>query len=106
MSDINAEMQEIEQAITVAEALERLRKNPDWILIIEQGYLKDYPALLLNHKSNDHYLNNPKALENINAAINSIPSFHSFLRNIEAHGSNARMQKEDLENYISEEEGN
>ena len=45
MSNQNIELEtaELEQYVVMGEALERLRKNPDWNLVIEEGYLKDKP---------------------------------------------------------------
>jgi hypothetical protein len=39
--DIELETVEQEHHITMGEALERLRKNPDFISVIEEGYLRD-----------------------------------------------------------------
>jgi len=39
--DIELETTELEQYVMMGEALDRLRKNPDFNLVIEEGYMKD-----------------------------------------------------------------
>jgi hypothetical protein len=51
---INASIKDSQETIKKAEALLRLKKNPDFAQIILGDYLKDYAAELVQSKANMH----------------------------------------------------
>lgn len=92
----NSDIQKIEQEITIheqakklAEALKRLRANPDFKLIIEEGYCKEYldsKVLALAIVSTEANVNQT------NRQIAGVGSFKQFLNVIEQNGVDAQRQ--------------
>lgn len=91
MSDVREIEQDIrksEEAIEFGKALERLRDNKDFKLIIEQAYLRD-EAVRLVHLRADPAMESPLKQAAIIRDIDAIGSLVGFLRNIESSTSRA-----------------
>lgn len=53
MEDLNGLITQSEEAISLSDALIRLRSNPDFIRVIEKGYLTDLALQLVKRKGQD-----------------------------------------------------
>jgi len=105
---IELTMESAKAKVDKAMAVERLRKNPDFINLITEGYLRDEAVRLVQSKSLE--MNRlPQDQESINTDIMAIGSFINYLNTIVQHGEMAQgaieQATEEFEMALAEEAG-
>jgi len=94
---IEISIEQAEKQVKRAESLEKLFKNRDFKMLIEEGYLKEYPLSQLRQPQT----------EDIVKELDSIARFNLWIGSVFALGnqaSNAIKQHEQELKYIEEEE--
>lgn len=102
MSNQNAEdMKAIEitiehatKKVKMAEQLERLHENKDFMALIVDGYLKDYAVRMVNLKAT---VLNPDDVLRINLKIDAIGGLYAYFQAIFAEGEHAALSMEQAE---------
>jgi hypothetical protein len=89
MSDTQeVELAEAEKAVDLFESLQRLRANPDFIALIEKGYLESEAVRLVHARGNVHL--DAKTRELVLQDIDAIGSFSGYLNSVIAQGAYAK----------------
>ena len=90
---VEAEISKFEEANKLAKALDRLRDNPDFKLIIETGYCTKYLDALVRSLA---IVSNEANVNQTNRQIAGIGSLNHYLDTIENNGRIAESELETL----------
>lgn len=82
-------IEELQEAVKLAEALIRLQDNPDFNLVVNKGYLQD-DAIRLVHLRADPSQQTPEHQATIDKQIDGIGSLINYFRRILSMASTAR----------------
>ena len=103
---INESIEHSKKAIKTAEAVNRLRSNPDFKAVIVEGYMRDYASELVMSKAEVH-TQNDEAQKYIDRQIIAIGAFPVYMNLLLTMGVTAQAaleaQEEELTMMISEE---
>ena len=98
LAEIDKSIEEQKSKIEFAEAIKRLKSNPDYQLVIENGYFKEEGDRLTKNLLEPTYLKRDQ-IENIVEMTSAIRHVKTFLMFKEDDGTNAEKNIEDLEEY-------
>jgi hypothetical protein len=98
LAEIDKSIEEQKSKIEFAEAIKRLKSNPDYQLVIENGYFKEEGDRLTKNLLEPTYLKRDQ-IENIVEMTSAIRHVKTFLMFKEDDGANAEKNIEDLEEY-------
>ena len=88
LKEIEISIEQAQEAIDIADAYQRLRENPDFKLLIEKHYMRDFAARLVLLRG-DYNLSAEDRVENLKD-IDAVGSFVSFLRTIVFNANRAK----------------
>lgn len=80
--DLSELIKECELLVKQKEKLDRLKANPDFQELILEGYLKKFPADLLQAASREDVEKNPLVQESIKKSLDGVTAFHRYLSSI------------------------
>lgn len=102
IAQIELSIEQRKQSIARHDALLRLQDNPDFQVLVAQGYFKDEACRLVLTKNDPANLNT-EGQESVLRDIDAISSFHAYLAGIARSGNVARKclegDMETLEHY-------
>lgn len=98
LAEVDKSILEQKSKIEFAEAIKRLKSNPDYQLVIENGYFKDEGERLTKNLLEPTYLKRDQ-IENIIEMTNAIRHAKTFLLFKENDAENAEQNIQDLEDY-------
>ena len=101
MEEIEISMQEAKKHVERRAAVDRLRNNPDWKLVVEQGYFENEAIRLVLLKA-DVSMQGDKEQGDIIRQIDSIGSFREYLRAIYLQANMADKALQDSEQTLEE----
>ncbi|BAR94568.1 hypothetical protein FCMLKIFP_00029 [Pseudomonas phage Ka3] len=101
IKEIQVSVQELRDHIKAGEALERLRRNSDFHLVVSHGYLEE-EAIRLVHSRSD--MSNQGLAEANLRDIEAISSFRDFLMNLARRAEQAKGALEIYERDLLEAE--
>ena len=96
LHEINLELETAKKMIARSDALKRLEANPDWQLLIDDGYFRDYAVSRIMLRASE---NTPQDIrDKLITDIDGIGSFKKFLDIVMLNGQQAAS---DLESAIA-----
>lgn len=110
MSNTQEEIQftseQVEKAILTGDALKRLFDNPDFKLVITEGFLKDEALRLVMLKGDRNFLTgHPERKEFINNRLQAIAEFNIYMREVAQNaGFMYQLLEEQKEVELDEDE--
>jgi hypothetical protein len=104
VQEIELSIKEANDLVKAANALDRLRKNRDFKLLIEDGYFKDEAVRLVGLKA-DPGVQQPEKQTKIIREIDAIGSFRNYLSTIYQRASWAEGAIEQAERELEEING-
>ena len=96
LDQIEISIEQAKYKISLFKALEKLSKNKDFKLLINEGYLEK-EAIRLVHLKSDFQMSGDDQQAYINRAIDSIGQLRSYLSSVYQQGANAMQALEDHE---------
>lgn len=100
--EIEVEIAEVRQKIALAGALERLRANPDYQLLIQQEYLENQPQRIAMARGNPNLTEDQRSL--VLRDLDGIGAFAAFLNTVIFEGFHAKEALTAYEEESVEEE--
>lgn len=82
------DLSELEHEKALGDALERLKTNPDYILLIETEYLRNFPAQLAMALGADN-TQHDEAQTRIKKGIDGVGAFSNFINRVRIDGMSA-----------------
>lgn len=106
IQEIEMDIKEAKEVISLGKSVERLRKNRDFIKVVEDRYLKE-EAVRLVHLKSAPAMQTPERQAQIDSDIRAIGSFAQFLDMINVLADRAQVGLEESEQALEElrEEG-
>jgi len=102
--EIEVEIAEVRQKIALAGALERLRANPDYQLLIQQEYLEKQPQRIAMARGNPNLSEEQRSM--VLRDLDGIGSFAGFLNTVIFEGFHAEEALAAHQEDLVEEEAN
>jgi len=93
LNEINVEVDTAKKMIARSDALRRLESNPDWKLIVDDGYFRDYAVSRVMLRSNDNLPQDVR--DKLISDIDGIGAFRKFLDTVMINGEHAASGLED-----------
>ena len=93
LHEIQLTIEQCERAIEDLQALERLRKNPDFQRLIEKGYLEDEAARLVLTRA-EPTMQSSEHQKVLNRMMHGVGYFRQYLHKIYQFGNQAEMSLE------------
>lgn len=81
LQQIEVTLEQAQETLKRRDAVERLRNNKDWKLIVEDGYFSEEAVRLVLLKA-DHNMQSDELQKDIMKQIDGIGSFREFIRTI------------------------
>ena len=104
MEDLNGLIAESDKAISLNDALTRLRTNPDFVRVIEKGYLTDLALQLVMRKGQDNCIGSNSDL--VDKDLTSIGRLIYYFDSIYYKAMSAKQSIVDANRAIDEIESN
>lgn len=106
IQEIEMDIKEAKEVINLGKSVEKLRKNRDFIKVVEERYLKE-EAVRLVHLKSAPAMQTPERQAHIDSDIRAIGSFAQFLDMICVMAERAEASLEEHERELEElrEEG-
>lgn len=101
LHQIEVTIEQAKDTLEAMRALERLRKNKDFIKLIEEGYLKDEACRLVLARA-EPALQTTENQSQLNKMIDGVGYFRQYLNKIYQMGHHAEASIEDHENTRAE----
>jgi hypothetical protein len=98
LAEIDASIKDIESKIEFAEAIKRLQSNPDYIKVIEEGYLTGEGERISKCLLEPTYLKRDQ-IENMIDMMSAIRNLKTFIMFREADAANGQEQIEELNDF-------
>ena len=108
LNQLEINIQEAKEALKKFQALERLQKNPDFTLIIDQGYLEEEASRAVWAKAEPEAQRRPEIIQNLDNIITAIGYLRQYFRTIYQNGYQAEKiitDSEQTRDELIEEEG-
>ena len=98
LAEIDASIEDIKSKIEFAEAIKRLQSNPDYIKVIEEGYLVGEGERISKCLLEPTYLKRDQ-IENMMEMMSAIRIFKTFIMFRENDAANGQEQIEELNDF-------
>jgi len=95
LAEIDASIEDIKSKIEFAEAIKRLQSNPDYIKVVEEGYLVGEGERISKCLLEPTYLKRDQ-IENMMDMMSAIRNLKTFIMFREADAANGQEEIEDL----------
>lgn len=102
LSGLDKSIQENRLRIQLADAVKRLKSNPDFKLVVINGYLQSEAVRLVHLKADPSVESDKDKQENIDADISAIGRFNQYLSNLVVTGNMAKKTLADDEDTRQE----
>lgn len=99
IESVEVTIEELKESLDLAEALQRLQSNPDFVKVINEGYLKDNAVRLVSLKA-DPTQQTEKDQAKITRGIDGIGALLNYFRTIFAMASTAQTEIADHEQTL------
>lgn len=98
LAEIDASIEDIKSKIEFAEAIKRLQSNPDYIKVVEEGYLVGEGERISKCLLEPTYLKRDQ-IENMMEMMSAIRIFKTFIMFRENDAANGQEQIEELNDF-------
>lgn len=98
LAEIDASIEDIKSKIEFAEAIKRLQSNPDYIKVVEEGYLVGEGERISKCLLEPTYLKRDQ-IENMMEMMSAIRIFKTFIMFRENDAANGQEQIEELSDF-------
>jgi len=101
IQEIELQISSVKEMIDTADALERLRSNPDFKMVIEEGYFNQNAIRLVSLKAAPAMASEENQIS-IVRGIDAIGEFQQYLNSIITMGEQSKQMVEDAREQLTE----